>query len=242
MIEKLHNIHLDQFEGPLDLLLYFIRRDEIDIYDIPISKITYDYLNVIDKMNSLNVSIAGEFVLMAATLMKIKSKILIPRQELNEEGEIIDPRTDLVNKLIEYQQFKTVSEELRLLHDEAELSYTRKLSEESDFENNEKLSPNDLNLFNLAELFKKAIEKAPLINPIELRAEPVSLENRKKLILSLFDGNGKLSFFNLISNLKNRLDIIISFLAILDLIRTKQILVFQKDVFSDLEFTLLTIE
>ena len=82
-------------------------RDEIDIYDIPISKITYDYLKVIDKMNSLNVSIAGEFVLMAATLMKIKSKILIPRQELNEEGEIIDPRTDLVNKLIEYQQFKT---------------------------------------------------------------------------------------------------------------------------------------
>ena len=96
----MHNIHLDQFEGPLDLLLYFIRRDEIDIYDIPISKITYDYLNVIDKMNSLNVSIAGEFVLMAATLMKIKSKILIPRQELDEEGEIVDPRTDLVNKLV----------------------------------------------------------------------------------------------------------------------------------------------
>ncbi len=238
----MYNIHLDQFEGPLDLLLYFIRRDEIDIYDIPISKIAYDYLNVIDKMNSLNVSIAGEFVLMAATLMKIKSKILIPRQEHNEEGEIIDPRTDLVNKLIEYQQFKNVSEQLRLLHDEADLSYPRKLSEESDFEKNEKLSPNDLNLFSLAELFKKAIEKAPLINPMELRAEPASLENRKKLILSLFDGSGKLSFFNLISNLKNRLEIIISFLAILDLIRTKQILVFQKDLFSDLEFTILTIE
>ena len=238
----MHNIHLDQFEGPLDLLLYFIRRDEIDIYDIPISKITYDYLNVIDKMNSLNVSIAGEFVLMAATLMKIKSKILIPRQELNEEGEIIDPRTELVNKLIEYQQFKTISERLRVLYDEADLSYSRKLSEESDFENDKKLSFDDLNLFSLAELFKKAIEKAPLINPMELRAEPVSLENRKKLILTSFDGNGKLSFFNLISNLKNRLDIIISFLAILDLIRTKQILVFQKDIFSDLEFTILTIE
>ena len=238
----MHNIHLDQFEGPLDLLLYFIRRDEIDIYDIPISKITYDYLNVIDKMNSLNVSIAGEFVLMAATLMKIKSKILIPRQELNEEGEIIDPRTELVYKLIEYQQFKTISERLRVLYDEADLSYSRKLSEESDFENDKKLSFDDLNLFSLAELFKKAIEKAPLINPMELRAEPVSLENRKKLILTSFDGNGKLSFFNLISNLKNRLDIIISFLAILDLIRTKQILVFQKDIFSDLEFTILTIE
>ena len=238
----MHNIHLDQFEGPLDLLLYFIRRDEIDIYDIPISKITYDYLNVIDKMNSLNVSIAGEFVLMAATLMKIKSKILIPRQELDEEGEIIDPRTDLVNKLIEYQQFKTVSEQLRLLHDEADLSYSRKLLDDSSFEENEKLSSNELNLFNLAELFKKVIEKAPLINPMELRAEPISLEKRKKLILSLFDGNGRLSFFNLTSNLKNRLDIIISFLAILDLIRTKQILVFQKDIFSDLKFTILTIE
>ena len=238
----MHNIHLDQFEGPLDLLLYFIRKDEIDIYDIPISKITYDYFNVIDKMNYLNVSIAGEFVLMAATLMKIKSKILIPRQELDEEGEIVDPRTDLVNKLIEYQQFKNVSDKLRLLQDEADLSYARKLLEDSDFEKSEKMSYDDLTLFNLAELFKKAIEKAPLVNPIELRAEPISLESRKKLILSSFDGNGKLSFFNLISNLKNRLDIIISFLAILDLIRTKNVLVFQKDVFSDLEFTILTIE
>ena len=238
----MHNIHLDQFEGPLDLLLYFIRKDEIDIYDIPISKITYDYFNVIDKMNYLNVSIAGEFVLMAATLMKIKSKILIPRQELDEEGEIVDPRTDLVNKLIEYQQFKNVSDKLRLLQDEADLSYARKLLEDSDFEKSEKMSYDDLTLFNLAELFKKAIEKAPLVNPIELRAEPISLESRKKLILSSFDGNGKLSFFNLISNLKNRLDIIISFLAILDLIRTKQILVFQKDLFNDLEFTILTIE
>ena len=238
----MHNIHLDQFEGPLDLLLYFIRRDEIDIYDIPISKITYDYLKVIDKMNSLNVSIAGEFVLMAATLMKIKSKILIPRQELNEEGEIIDPRTDLVNKLIEYQQFKNVSDKLRMLQDEADLSYTRRLLEDSSFEKSEKMSYDDLTLFNLAELFKKAIEKAPLVNPIELRAEPISLESRKKLILSSFDGNGKLSFFNLILNLKDKLDIIISFLAILDLIRTKQILVFQKNVFSDIEFNLLTIE
>ena len=190
----MHNIHLDQFEGPLDLLLYFIKKDEIDIYDIPISKITYDYLKFIDKMNSLNVSIAGEFVLMAATLMKIKSKILIPRQELNEEGEIIDPRTELVSKLIEYQKFKTVSAHLRLLHYEADLLYSRKLSEESDSEKNEKFSSNDLNLFSLAELFKKAIEKAPLVNPMELRAETVSLENRKKLILSLFDGNGKLLF------------------------------------------------
>ena len=238
----MHNIHIDHFEGPLDLLLYFIRKDEIDIYDIPISKITHDYLNVIDKMNSLNVSIAGEFVLMAATLMKIKSKVLIPRQELDEEGEIIDPRKDLVNKLIEYQQFKTVSEQLRLLQDEVDLTYTRKLLEESDFKENEKFFTVDLSLFKLAELFKKSIEKAPLINPIELRAEPVSLENRKKLILSSFDGNGKLSFSNLISNLKNKLEIIISFLAILDLIRTKEILVFQKNIFSDLEFTILTIE
>ncbi len=238
----MHNIHLDQFEGPLDLLLYFIRKDEIDIYDIPISKITYDYFNVIDKMNSLNVSIAGEFVLMAATLMKIKSKILIPRQELDEEGEIVDPRTDLVNKLIEYQQFKNVSDKLRMLQDEADLSYTRRLLEDSSFEKSEKMSYDDLTLFNLAELFKKAIEKAPLVNPIELQAEPISLESRKKLILSSFDGNGKLSFFNLILNLKDKLDIIISFLAILDLIRTKQILVFQKNVFSDIEFNLLTIE
>ena len=96
----MYKVQLDQFEGPLDLLLYFIRRDEIDIYDIPISNITSEYLQVIEDMKTMNLSIAGEFILMAATLMKIKSKMLLPRPILDEDGEPIDPRTQLVEQLL----------------------------------------------------------------------------------------------------------------------------------------------
>ena len=110
----MYRVQLDQFQGPLDLLLYFIRRDEIDIYDIPIAKITSEYLHLIEDIKALNLSVAGEFILMAATLMNIKSKMLLPRLELDDEGEPIDPRLELVNQLVEYQRFKEISSELAL--------------------------------------------------------------------------------------------------------------------------------
>ncbi len=116
----MYKVQLDQFEGPLDLLLYFIRRDEIDIYDIPIAKITSEYLQTIEGMKSMNLSVAGEFILMAATLMRIKSKMMLPRPELDDEGKPIDPRTELVQQLVEYHRFKDVSSELSLkLHDQS---------------------------------------------------------------------------------------------------------------------------
>ncbi|MEC7854927.1 MAG: segregation/condensation protein A, partial [Candidatus Neomarinimicrobiota bacterium] len=108
----MHKVELDQFQGPLDLLLYFIRRDEIDIYDIPIAKITAEYLQIIEDMKSMNLSIAGEFILMAATLMRIKSKMLLPRPDLDELGEPIDPRTELVQQLIEYRKYKDIADNL----------------------------------------------------------------------------------------------------------------------------------
>ena len=100
MDKQMYKVQLDQFEGPLDLLLYFIRRDEIDIYDIPISSITSEYLQMINDMKAMNLSVAGDFILMAATLMRIKSKILLPRPSLDEDGEPIDPRTQLVEQLL----------------------------------------------------------------------------------------------------------------------------------------------
>ena len=100
----MYKVELDKFQGPLDLLLYFIRRDELDINDIPIADITAEYLQIIEDMKAMNLSIAGEFILMAATLMRIKSKMLIPRAELDDLGEPIDPRTELVQQLIEYRK------------------------------------------------------------------------------------------------------------------------------------------
>src|SRR4030095_8826185 len=107
-------IKLPLFEGPFDLLLFFIERDELDIYDIPISKITNDFLDYIRAMEQLNVEVASEFILVAATLMRIKSKMLLPRPQLDEQGNEIDPRKDLVERLLLYKQYKESCEELRI--------------------------------------------------------------------------------------------------------------------------------
>ena len=104
-----YRIHLENFEGPLDLLLYFIRRDELDIYDIPISKITKDFIEVIEKWKQLNMVIAGDFIVMASTLMRVKAKMMIPRPELDEDGDIIDPRAELMQQLIDYKRFLYLS-------------------------------------------------------------------------------------------------------------------------------------
>ena len=116
-------IRLDQFEGPFDLLLFFIERDELDIHDIPISQVTKDFLDHVREMEELNITVAGEFILVAATLMRIKSKLLLPRKELDEEGNEIDPRADLVQRLMEYRRFK------QLLPNFEELEHSRQKKE-----------------------------------------------------------------------------------------------------------------
>ena len=108
-------IKLPLFEGPFDLMLFFIERDELDIYDIPIFKITTDFLEYIQQLETLEMEVASEFILFAATLMKIKSRMLLPRPELNEQGEVVDPREELVRNLLEYKKYKSVVEELSML-------------------------------------------------------------------------------------------------------------------------------
>ena len=121
------NIQLEKFEGPLDLLLYFIRRDELDIYDIPISKITEDFINTINEWKRLNLVIAGEFIVMASTLMRIKARMMIPRIEIDEEGENIDPRTELMQRLIDYKRFRSAADILNTLASENSGHFKRQL-------------------------------------------------------------------------------------------------------------------
>src|SRR5690606_6854523 len=110
-------VKLTQFEGPFDLLLYFIERDELDINNIPISKITHDFLDYIHQLENLNIDLASEFILVAATLMRIKAKLLLPRREVDEAGNEIDPREELVRRLLEYKRYKSIFEEMRMLED-----------------------------------------------------------------------------------------------------------------------------
>ena len=115
MSSDTYQIKLPQFEGPFDLLLFFLERDELDIYDIPISRITDDFLIYINEMTDLDIELASEFMLVAATLMRIKARMLLPRKELDDEGQEIDPRQELVDRLLEYKKYKMLVEDLRLL-------------------------------------------------------------------------------------------------------------------------------
>ena len=233
----MYQIQLENFEGPIDLLLYFIRRDELDIYDIPISKITKEFVETVEEWEKMHLHVAGDFIVMASTLMRIKAKLLLPRPELDDDGEIIDPRTELVQQLVEYKRYKNAAEILNNLSNDQSQRFTRQLEplmvvDESDVEENLIL---DVTLFDLARFFKSAMDSMPVVSQFELNREPVKLEEQKKFIFKHFDGDGKLKFSTILSKLETRMEIVVTFLAILDLVREGSCIVIQENVFGDLE-------
>ena len=239
-----YRIHLENFEGPLDLLLYFIRRDELDIYDIPISKITKDFIEVIEKWKQLNMVIAGDFIVMASTLMRVKAKMMIPRPELDEDGDIIDPRAELMQQLIDYKRFRDAAEMLDTMADNTSNSIPRQFQQEIPNLDGEDLGTllKDVTLYDLARVFKEAMENRPMISQFELNREPVRLEKQKEFIFKHFDGEGRLRFKTLINKLKSRIQVIVTFLAILDLVKEGVCTIDQQNVFGDIELVHLIIE
>ena len=233
----MYQIQLDNFEGPIDLLLYFIRRDELDIYDIPISKITKEFVETVEEWEKMHLHVAGDFIVMASTLMRIKAKLLLPRPELDDDGEVIDPRTELVQRLVEYKRYKNAAEILNNLSNNQSQRFTRELEplmvvDESDVEENLIL---DVTLFDLARFFKSAMDSMPVVSQFELNREPVKLEEQKKFIFKHFDGDGKLKFSTILSKLETRMEIVVTFLAILDLVREGSCIVIQEKIFGELE-------
>ena len=236
----MHKVELDQFQGPLDLLLYFIRRDEIDIYDIPIAKITAEYLQIIEDMKSMNLSIAGEFILMAATLMRIKSKMLLPRPDLDELGEPIDPRTELVQQLIEYRKYKDIADNLSEKWEALSYQHERSVPEpEIDSDQEEFDFLKEISVFELAKYFKEAMDRVPEINPYEVSLDTLDFSDKKQIIIDSFDGRGILSFKRLLKSCKSKLEIVMTFIALLDLVQQFKVAVYQKSLFDDIEIHLL---
>ena len=233
----MYKVSLESFEGPLDLLLYFIRRDKINIYDIPIAKITKDYVKALDMMKEFNVTVVGEFIVMAATLMRIKAKMLLPSHGNDEDSNVEDPRTVLVQKLLEYQQFKEAAEHLTELSKNQNRYFPRKNATDlpevhADIE----FYLKDISLFEIARCFKIAMDNMPVISTYELRREQINLEEQKAKILGCFDGDGALRFSALMSRFNHKLEIIVSFLAILELIQQGTITVVQNKIFGEIEF------
>ena len=232
----MYKVKLENFSGPLDLLLYFIRRDKIDIYDIPISSITKEYMDTLEMLENLNLNIAGEFILMAATLMRIKAKMLLPKPEFIDLDEGSDPRAELVQQLLEYQRFKEMSFDLKQLAEQRSHYHPRGIKMKSP-EYEEKLSEHlkDVTIFEIARIFKNAMENMPAIQPYELYREQIHLDDQKAIILKSFDMQGSLRFSFLLDKLKSKIEVVVTFLAILELVRMRKIVIIQSEVFGEME-------
>ncbi len=230
---------LSDYEGPLDILLHFVQEDELNIYDIPIRKITSDFLGYIDYMQSLDIELAGEFLLMASELMKIKAKMLLPRkfdEETNEYEE--DPRMVLVRKLLEYKRFKDASEKINHLVHEAQKQFDRGYNKQDpkEFESNEEIdySLKNLTILNLIKSYKRVLEgiRPVVIHPIETL--DITPETQRDFIIDAVQREGRVEFVKFIESLGSKLEIVCTFLSLLQLALEGFIeIVVNKDNLSD---------
>ncbi len=232
-----YQVQLDNFKGPLDLLLYFIKRDELDIYDIPIAQITDEFTQVIDNWRQMNLFVAGEFIDMVSMLMRVKVRMMLPKQNTDEDGEFVDPRTELVQRLIDYKRYTEGADMLKLLAEKRSHLFTRKYIKVADSEKNDELGQilSDLTLYELAKMFKNVLQSRPVITSFELSREKISLDQQKEFILKHFDGDRRLKFSNLLRYLDSRVQIIVTFLALLELVRDGTCSLKQIENFSDIE-------
>lgn len=221
-----YQIRLPQFEGPFDLLLFFIERDELDIYNIPITRITNDFLDYIHSQEELNVELSSEFILFISTLMRIKAKMLLPRKELDAQGNEIDPRDELVNKILEYKRFKEASaqmaemEALRLLMVKRG-NIQRELAAIGE-EASEGTEITQVTLFKLMKAFEKAMQKySDRINkPVHTVVRyNYSMESSRKQMLSLAKNERTVSFEKIFEECENRVHAIFLFLSLLELVQ-----------------------
>lgn len=223
-----YEIKLPLFEGPFDLLLFFIERDELDIYDIPIAKVTSDFLEYLHRLETMNVEVASEFILVAATLMRIKAKMLLPRPVLDEEGNEIDPREELVKHLLEYKKFKSVigifneleSDRLDREHRGNLLKEIKKLSQSIDVE----AEMQDLDLYKLMKVFQKVMKRYEFeqSKPThEVIQYPYTISSQKDYILHrlLQSANHRISFSKMVEEKPEKILVIFNFLAILELLQ-----------------------
>jgi len=223
---------LPRFEGPLDLLLHLIKRDEIDIYDIPIARITQQYLATLELMRQLDLDVAGEFLVMAATLMRIKAKMLLPVPKSDDEEEEGDPREELVQRLLEYRLYKEASESLKGSEGERRLVFERGMVPTEDEAGPLPLAP--ATLFDLLDALNRVLSRRPERAVYEVRTELYDIEDKMSLIARTVAEQGRLRFSDLVRHARARMEIVVSFMALLELVKLGQILVVQEANFDEI--------
>ena len=225
-----YQVDLAVFQGPLDLLLYLIRREEVDIYDIPIAKITKQYLRYVEMMTSLNLEIAGEFILMAATLIRIKTKLLLPRDTENPDED--DPREELIMALIEYKKYKEAGDILkdRALVEEQNYVPTAPVSK---IDGKVELQP-VTTLFDLMSAFSEVIKAQKEETFHEVSSEEISIEERISYVLTALKAKEFATFQELFFDMPRKIVAVVTFIALLELTRSHRIAIYQSKPFSEL--------
>lgn len=223
-------IKLPQFEGPFDLLLFFIERDELDIHDVPIARITDDFLDYLAHLNALNIELASEFIFVAATLMRIKAKMLLPRPDLDEMGNEIDLKEELLGKLLEYKKFKEVSLELRILENErlkqekrGNIAIDQQLIAQEAEPGEELVSFDLYKLMMVYERVMKRYEEKIAVSVHTVIQYPYTIENQKKLIADLLSINRNLDFKQMLKLSDNKVHFVYNFLAMLEMLQQQLI-------------------
>jgi segregation and condensation protein A len=232
-MEELYNIKLPVFEGPLDLLLHLIRDNKVDIYDIPISFITSRYLEYIEMMKELNLEIAGEFLVMAATLVHIKSRMLLPLDEEVEPEQMEDPRLELVQRLLEYQAYKDAASILKDREDEALKLFSRNPQNEEEEGVSPELYLFDVNLFDLMGAFKKLLDAAPL-DVRTITRETLTVKERMVTIVEMIENLESIRFEEVFRENATSTQMIVTFLALLELLRLGLARAYQEKEFGSI--------
>jgi segregation and condensation protein A len=225
----MYRVQLKNFEGPLDLLLFFIKRDELNIYDIPISHITKEFLDYIRLMEELDLDVASEFIYMASMLMSIKARMMLPVETDNDENlDEDDPRYELVQKLLEYKRYKEMAEKLTIIDEETQKKYYRGYADADDVEkqaSGEALK--DVTLFDLMAAFRKVLADIKRQNTYhKVEKVKMTVEEQAEYILARLQDSGRSSFYDICMDVKTRAAIVVTFLAVLEMLKEQQINLF----------------
>ncbi|GEL76113.1 segregation/condensation protein A [Tenuibacillus multivorans] len=243
MGKAVYQVKLDTFEGPLDLLLHLVNQYEIDIYDVPLREITDQYMNYIHTMQDLQLDIASEYLVMAATLLAIKSQMLLPKQDLDVEDEYEeDPREELIQRLIEYRKYKQASQELKEREMESNQIFTRSPADLSEYESTVKVTQSEeLTIVDLAQAFQKVLRRKKLLEPLEttIQRQEISIDDRMDQVVDqLKKSNGKKKFEDLFQY-SEKFEIVATFLALLELMKSVKITCYQTSNFDDIMVELM---
>jgi len=228
-------IKIDAFEGPLDLLLHLIKESKVDIWDIKIVDIADQYLNYIKSMESLNLNIASEYLVMASELMEMKSKMLLPRYQEENEEEEIDPREQLINKLIEYQKYKEMTKNFKQLEEIRHEVYTKTPESLKEYATEDTVISSDLTLDDLMKAFEKFLQRKKLEKPLSttVTKKEITVEERRNSIRNILKEKKKVEFFELFEEITNEF-VVVTFLAVLEMAKKQELIIYQENNFDNI--------